>query len=84
MNVSQCIEQAINPSTGLVTSLPATNISYSFPVVTRLSVLGANVFRRATKRCGSRDTIATSFAGSPIPDDTILQIAAGHFRFQAH
>ena len=33
--------------TGLVTSLPSTNVYYDQPVVTRLNVLGVNVFRRA-------------------------------------
>lgn len=37
---------SISPATGLVDNLPATNIYYSFPVVTRLNVLAVNVFRR--------------------------------------
>ena len=41
------VHHSVDRSTGLVTSLPATNIYYSFPVVTRLNVLGVNVFRRA-------------------------------------
>jgi alpha-L-rhamnosidase len=40
------VDASIVPSTGLVTNLPATNVYYSFPVVTRLNVLGVNVFRR--------------------------------------
>lgn len=40
------IEQAVDRRSGLVTSLPATNVYYSFPVVTRLNVLGVNVLRR--------------------------------------
>jgi alpha-L-rhamnosidase len=46
-NVADYVDRAINPSTGLVTSLPATNIYYSFPVVTRLNVLGVDVLQRA-------------------------------------
>ena len=44
--VADYVAASIDRSTGLVTSLPATNIYYSFPVVTRLNVLGANVFAR--------------------------------------
>ncbi len=40
------VARAVSPSTGLVTSLPATNVYYDFPVVTRLNVLGANAFGR--------------------------------------
>jgi alpha-L-rhamnosidase len=47
LNLSTYVAAAIEPSTGLVTSLPATNIYYRFPVVTRLNVLGVEVFRRA-------------------------------------
>ena len=46
-NVADYVSAAIDPSTGLVTNLPATNVYYSTPVVTRLNVLGVNVFRRA-------------------------------------
>jgi alpha-L-rhamnosidase len=46
-NLSDYVQSAVAPSTGLVTSLPATNIYYPFPVVTRLNVLGVDVFRRA-------------------------------------
>ncbi len=46
-NLSDYVQNAVAPSTGLVTSLPATNIYYAFPVVTRLNVLGTDVFRRA-------------------------------------
>jgi alpha-L-rhamnosidase len=46
-NLSAYVAAAIDPSTGLVSNLPATNIYYSFPVVTRLNVLGVDVFRRA-------------------------------------
>jgi alpha-L-rhamnosidase len=46
-NLSDYVQNAVAPSTGLVTSLPATNVYYAFPVVTRLNVLGTDVFRRA-------------------------------------
>ena len=46
-NLSDYVQSAVAPSTGLVTSLPATNVYYAFPVVTRLNVLGVDVFRRA-------------------------------------
>ncbi len=45
--ISDYVERAVSHTTGLVTALPATNVYYSFPVVTRLNCLGANVFRRA-------------------------------------
>jgi alpha-L-rhamnosidase len=44
--VAAYVAAAIVPSTGLVTNLPATSIYYAFPTVTRLNILGANVFRR--------------------------------------
>jgi alpha-L-rhamnosidase len=40
------VHRSVDAHTGLVTSLPATNVYYSYPVVTRLNVLGVNVFRR--------------------------------------
>ncbi len=46
-NISEYVHRAVAPDTGLVTSLPSTNVYYDTPVVTRLNVLGANVFRRA-------------------------------------
>ncbi len=45
-NVSEYVARAVAPDTGLVTSLPSTNVYYPTPVVTRLNVLGVNVFRR--------------------------------------
>ncbi|HZQ87546.1 MAG TPA: family 78 glycoside hydrolase catalytic domain, partial [Acidimicrobiales bacterium] len=44
--VADYVAAAIIPSTGLVTNLPATSIYYAFPTVTRLNILGADVFRR--------------------------------------
>ncbi len=44
--VADYVAAAIVPSTGLVTNLPATSIYYPFPTVTRLNILGANVFGR--------------------------------------
>jgi alpha-L-rhamnosidase len=40
------VEGSVDPATSLVKNLPSTSIYYSFPVVTRLNVLGVNVFRR--------------------------------------
>ncbi len=46
-NVAEYVNRAIVASTGLVTNLPSTEMpDYSFPVVTRINVLGYNVFRR--------------------------------------
>ncbi len=45
--ISDYVHRAVDPRSGLVTDLPATNVYYLLPVVTRLNVLGANVFRRA-------------------------------------
>ncbi len=47
VKLADYVAAAIDPATGLVTSLPATNVYYADPVVTRLNVLGVNVFRRA-------------------------------------
>jgi alpha-L-rhamnosidase len=44
--VARYVAQAIVPATGLVTNLPATSVYYSFPTVTRLNILGVDVFRR--------------------------------------
>jgi alpha-L-rhamnosidase len=44
--IADYVQRAVSTSTGLVTSLPATNNYYPYPVSTRLNVLGANVFRR--------------------------------------
>jgi alpha-L-rhamnosidase len=46
VNLADYVDRAVIGSTGLVTSLPATNVYYAFPVVTRMNVLGVNVFRR--------------------------------------
>jgi alpha-L-rhamnosidase len=45
--IADYVQRAVAPDTGLVTSLPSTNVYYDTPVVTRLNVLGVNVFRRA-------------------------------------
>ena len=42
--ISDYVQRAVAADTRLVTSLPATNIYYPYPVVTRLNVLGVNVF----------------------------------------
>ncbi len=48
VNLADYVDAAVNPATGLVTNLPATNVSYPYlPVATRLNVLGVDVFRRA-------------------------------------
>lgn len=44
--IADYVHRSVAHPTGLVTDLPATNIYYAYPVVTRLNVLGANVFRR--------------------------------------
>jgi len=44
--VAAYVSHAIVPATGLVTNLPATSIYYAFPTVTRLNILGVDVFRR--------------------------------------
>lgn len=46
VNVAGYVQAAVDPGTGLVTSLPATNVYYGYPVVTRLNVLGVDVFAR--------------------------------------
>lgn len=44
--VARYVAASVDPATDLVTSLPSTSVYYPFPVVTRLNVLGANVFAR--------------------------------------
>jgi alpha-L-rhamnosidase len=46
-NLAGYVAASIDPSTRLVANLPSTDIYYSYPIVTRLNVLGANVFGRA-------------------------------------
>jgi len=43
--LSDYVDRSIDPQLGLVTSLPSTSIYYDFPTVTRINVLGADVFR---------------------------------------
>jgi alpha-L-rhamnosidase len=45
-NLSDYVFRAVDPSTGLVTNLPATDNASPLPVDTRQNVLGVNVFRR--------------------------------------
>ena len=48
--VSDYVYRSIDRSTGLVKRLPSTEYTtYGFPVVTRINVLGANVFRRVAE-----------------------------------
>jgi alpha-L-rhamnosidase len=44
--IADYVQRSVSGGTGLVSALPATNIYYTYPVVTRLNVLGVNVFRR--------------------------------------
>ena len=44
--IAAYVHRSISSATGLVTSLPATNVYYPWPVITRLNVQGVNVFRR--------------------------------------
>jgi alpha-L-rhamnosidase len=46
-NLAGYVASSLDPHSGLVSDLPSTDIYYSFPVVTRMNVLGINVFRRA-------------------------------------
>ncbi len=47
VNIAGYVDTYVDPSTNLVDDLPATSVYYSYPIVTRINVLGANVFRRA-------------------------------------
>ena len=47
VNLAGYVAHSIDPPTDLVTNLPATSIYYDYPIVTRLNILGVNVFRRA-------------------------------------
>jgi alpha-L-rhamnosidase len=44
-NLSGYVDHSIDPATGLETSLPSTSIYYNFSTVTRINVLGVDVFR---------------------------------------
>lgn len=44
--LSDYVARSIDSSSGLVTRLASTSVYYDYPVVTRLNVLGVNVFRR--------------------------------------
>jgi len=46
LKLSDYVQRSVDEATGLVTMLPATNVYYSFPIVTRINVLGVDVFRR--------------------------------------
>src|SRR5262249_62104303 len=59
VNLSAYVAAAIDPATGLVTNLPATNVYYPYPVVTRLNILGVNVFRRAGQIAAALDRPAS-------------------------
>lgn len=49
VGVADYIARSVSRSTGLVTGLPSTEpVSTAYPVLTRVNVLGANVFRRAS------------------------------------
>jgi alpha-L-rhamnosidase len=43
------VQASVDPSTHLVTNLPATSLYYMFPTVTRLNILGVNVFYRTAE-----------------------------------
>jgi len=51
--ISDYVQRSVSKRTGLVTSLPSTNVYYDIPVVTRLNVLGVNVFRRVADVAGA-------------------------------
>jgi alpha-L-rhamnosidase len=40
------VHHSVDARTGLLTRLPSTNVYYPYPVLTRLNVLGVDVFRR--------------------------------------
>ena len=46
VNIAGYVQSAMDPSTHLVDDLLATSTYYSYPIVTRINVLGVNVFRR--------------------------------------
>ena len=46
VKLSEYVNRAVDPSTGLVTRLQTSETSYPYPVATRVNILGANVFRR--------------------------------------
>ena len=66
--ISDYVQRAVAADTGLVTSLPATNVYYAYPVVTRLNVLGVNVFRR-TAAVGARPRPAGPGGGASSDGD---------------
>ncbi len=47
LNIAGYVDTYVDPSTGLVDDLLATEVAYDYPIVTRDNVLGVNVYRRA-------------------------------------
>ncbi|MGH9079361.1 MAG: alpha-L-rhamnosidase C-terminal domain-containing protein, partial [Acidimicrobiales bacterium] len=60
--LSDYVHRSVSKPTGLVTALPSTNVYYSYPVVTRLNVLGVNVFRRVGEVAEALDRPAAEAA----------------------
>jgi alpha-L-rhamnosidase len=56
------IEASVDPTTHLVKNLPATNVYYTFPTVTRLNILGVNVFRRTAEAAAALGRPASEIA----------------------
>jgi len=46
VNIGGYVDTYIDPATGVVDDLLATSVYYDYPIVTRINVLGVNVFRR--------------------------------------
>jgi alpha-L-rhamnosidase len=46
VNLAGYVAAAFDPGSRLVANLPSTDLSYPYPIVTRLNILGVNVFRR--------------------------------------
>jgi alpha-L-rhamnosidase len=55
VHLADYVQHAVDVHTGLVTNLPATNVYYPYPVVTRLNVLGVDVFRRVAEVAAALD-----------------------------
>ncbi len=53
VNIAGYVQGSIDSSTGLLDDLLSTDTYYTYPIVTRINVLGANVFRRTADAAGA-------------------------------
>ncbi len=80
LHLADYVAAAIDPGTGLVTNLPATNVYYTYPVVTRLNVLGVNVFRRAAQIAAALNQPASDVTAQQTRQQDLTNAINAHLR----